>query len=153
VLVGFIQLLPDHIYVIYITRYHHNLGTYCIQATPSCTTHAKVEPFKESQSWALLSNSFHSSLPGDLLWDAWSGIQPESCAPRALVNQDPAFDAVKAAHHDLPVPGTVDPLFQVKPECRLSPVDSCTSSMRAITRVMPLSHRGATTRYLQGSPW
>ncbi|HKH36172.1 MAG TPA: hypothetical protein VKA82_03180 [Rubrobacter sp.] len=29
-------------------------------------THAKVEPFGESQSWALLSNSLHSSPPADL---------------------------------------------------------------------------------------
>jgi hypothetical protein len=31
-------------------------------------TYAKVESFgeEESQSWALLSNSFHSSLPDDL---------------------------------------------------------------------------------------
>ena len=50
----------------YITRYHRNLGTYCIQATPSCTTHTKVELFGESQSWAPLSNSFHSSPPAYL---------------------------------------------------------------------------------------
>ena len=48
VLLAYVQLLPDHIYIIYITGYHRNLGTYCIQATPPCTIHAKVEPFEES---------------------------------------------------------------------------------------------------------
>jgi hypothetical protein len=38
----------------HITGYHRNLGTYCIQATPSYTTYAKVEPFEESQSQLLL---------------------------------------------------------------------------------------------------
>src|SRR5215208_8297979 len=57
VLVAYVQLLPDHTYIIYITGCHRNLGTYCIQATPSCTTYAKVEPFEESQSWSPLEKS------------------------------------------------------------------------------------------------
>jgi hypothetical protein len=36
---------------------HRNLDTYYIQATPSCMTHTKVEPFGESQSWPPLEKS------------------------------------------------------------------------------------------------
>jgi hypothetical protein len=57
VLVAYVQLLPDHVYIIYITRYHRNPGTYCIQANPVCTIHAKAEPFEESQSWPPLEKS------------------------------------------------------------------------------------------------
>src|SRR5215217_2753980 len=53
-------------YIMYIIGCHLNLVIYCIQATPSCTAEAKVEPFRESRSWALLSNSFYSSPPADL---------------------------------------------------------------------------------------
>jgi hypothetical protein len=41
---------------------HRNLGTYFIQATPSCTTHAKVEPFEESQSQPPLEKSSENIL-------------------------------------------------------------------------------------------
>src|SRR5918994_1471675 len=34
-----------------------------------------------------------------------SGIQPEPCAPGALVHYNPAFDAVEVAHDDLTVSG------------------------------------------------
>src|SRR5215208_7731733 len=44
-------------------------------------------------------------------------IQPEPGAPRALVNYNPAFDAVKVSHHDLTVSGAVDALAQVRVEC------------------------------------
>jgi hypothetical protein len=57
VLVAYVQLLPDHAYIMYITRQHRNLGTYRIQATLSCTTHAKVEPFEGSQSWLSIEKS------------------------------------------------------------------------------------------------
>ena len=57
VLVAYVQLLPDHIYIMYITRYPRNLGTYCIRAAPSFMTHAKVEPFEESGIWAPLEKS------------------------------------------------------------------------------------------------
>jgi hypothetical protein len=42
----------------YITGCHRNLGTYCIHASPSCTTYAKVEPFEESWSWPPLEKIF-----------------------------------------------------------------------------------------------
>jgi hypothetical protein len=51
VLVAYVQLLPDHVYIMYITRQHRNLGTYRTQATPSCPAHPNVEPFGDSQSW------------------------------------------------------------------------------------------------------
>jgi hypothetical protein len=51
VLLAYVKLLPDHVYIIYITGCPRNLVTYYIQATPSCTAHPKVEPFEESQSW------------------------------------------------------------------------------------------------------
>jgi hypothetical protein len=54
VLLAHVQLLPDHIYII---RYHRNLDTYYIQAIPSRTTNAKVEPFEESRSWAPLEKA------------------------------------------------------------------------------------------------
>jgi hypothetical protein len=54
VLLACVQLIPDHTYIMYIAECYRNLGTYCIQATPSCTTNAKVEPFEESRSWAAL---------------------------------------------------------------------------------------------------
>src|SRR5215213_11997799 len=46
----------------------------------------------------------------------FAGIEPEASAPRALVDQDPAFDAVEVAHHDLSVPGAADALAQVRVE-------------------------------------
>src|SRR5215211_8146064 len=48
VLVAYVQRFPDRVYIMYITWCNRNLVTYCIQATPSCMTHAKVEPFWES---------------------------------------------------------------------------------------------------------
>src|SRR5918993_6023260 len=60
---------------------------------------------------ALLLRGELAPYPGEL-----SSIQPEPCAPRALVNLNPAFDAVKVAHHDLRVPGAVDARAQVEPE-------------------------------------
>src|SRR5918995_6129167 len=59
---------------------------------------------------ALLLRGELAPYPGEL-----AGIQPEPCAPRTLVHLNPAFDAVKVAHHDLRVPGTADALAQVEP--------------------------------------
>src|SRR5215207_1211270 len=60
---------------------------------------------------ALLLRCELAPYPGEL-----SGVQPESCAPRALIHQDPAFYTVKVAHHDLRVPGAVDALAQIRME-------------------------------------
>jgi hypothetical protein len=45
----------------YITGCPRKLGTYRIQATSSCTTHTKVEPFEESQSWMPSKSSLKKS--------------------------------------------------------------------------------------------
>jgi len=62
-------------------------------------THAKVEPFEESHSWALLSNSFHSSPLADLLeglveFTEYRGINGVACSrppPRNSCATQPAI--------------------------------------------------------------
>src|ERR671913_2505199 len=64
---------------------------------------------------ALLLRGELGPYPGEL-----SGIEPEARAPRTLVHQDPAFHAVKVAHHDLTVSGTADALAEIRSEGGIS---------------------------------
>src|SRR5829696_4911477 len=77
-----------------------------------------VEQFGE----VLLGGFLALLLRGELAPDAGelAGIQPEAGTLRALVQQDPAFDAVEVAHHDLIVPGAADALAQVRVECGIA---------------------------------